>query len=399
MNFTQEQEEKIKHYIKEDNSNKIFIKIGIYTYETPINDKIEAVKNYISEDLLGEIKGDYATNKFLQSIEFYSNNNDFKRFHNDEYIPDEFIDCNLTLRSKDKIKGGLRAKEKIWGPDGNKYILKEAEGLKGDVSGTKNRKDGVYNPTVAYAFFKYLGQECAESIPACNKLPYYYTISRDFLRPNQKMYSLEDEKFIKYKFEFDSNNNLKHSQIMNGIEESIKSIYGTSEKIDEIYKKLRLQYAVQETLNKIIKSMDENLGNTSIIITEDENGKMQDINISPAYDQDLSFLLGEELLGKGMFKNIFYRTTDNGNVDLASLMNEFQEIPGYKEKLQGFVEKFQGNYIEQILNIAYESSNVPIFKSTKFKDKFGNFIMRNVAEFKEAYNKLERKREENNITK
>lgn len=398
MNFTNEQEEKIKQYLEIDNVNKILAKIGIFDIETPINDKIEAVKTYITEDLMGKFRGDVATNKFLRSIEFYSNNHDFKRFHNDEYIPEGFIDYNIALGAKKGKLSGLRMSGRIIGPDGNQYVVKEAEGLKGQIGGKKNRRDGVYNPTIAYAFFKYLGQECAESIPACDKLPYYYTISKDFLKPNQKIYSLNDSDFMKHEIQFDTDNSIKHKEIIKGIEESVKSIYGTSEKTCEICKKLKLQYAVQETLKKLIKSMDENLGNTSIIITEDENGKMQDINISPAYDQDLSFLLGEEILGKDN-SQILYRTADNGNIDLASLMNEFQEIPGYKEKLQGFVEKFQGNYIEQILNIAYDSSKVPAFKSREFKDKFGNFIMRNVAEFKEVYNKLEKNRDENNIVK
>lgn len=399
MNFTQEQEEKIKQYLEMDRIDKILTKIGIYDFSATMVDKVEAVKTYISEDLMGKFRGDIATNKFLKSIEFYSNNNDFKRFHNDEYIPEGFIDYNIALGAKREKLNGFRMAGRICGPDGNQYIVKEAEGLKGDIAGKKNRRDGVYNPTVAYAFFKYLGQECAESIPACEKIPYYYTLSRDFLKPGQKMYSLEDDEFMKSTLEYDSNNNIKHSHIMNGIEESIKSTYGTSERTNEICKKLRLQYAVQETLKKLIKSMDENLGNTSIVITENEEGEMKDINISPAYDQDLSFLLGEEILGNGISNNIFYRTTDNGNVDLTSIINEFQEIPGYTEKLQEFVGRLQGNYIDQIINIAVESTGVPAFNRREIKDKFGSFIMRRVAEFKEIYNNLGKQRDENNLAK
>ncbi len=399
MNFTQEQEEKIKQYLEMDRIDKMLSKIGIYDLGSAMTDKIEAVKNYISEDLMGKFRGDISTNKFLKSIEFYSNNNDFKRFHNDEYIPEGFIDYNIAIGAKNNKINGFRMAGKVWGPDGNQYIVKEAEGLKGDIAGKKNRRDGVYNPTIAYAFFKYLGQECAESIPACEKIPYYYTLSKNFLKPNQKMYALDDDEFMKCAVESDSDNNIKHSQIMNGIEETIKSTYGASEKTNEICKKLRLQYAVQETLKNLIKSMDENLGNTSIVITEDEEGKMQDIDISPAYDQDLSFLLGEEILSTTASKQILYRTADNGNADLTSIINEFQGIPGYKEKLNEFVGKFQGDYINQIFNIAFESSGVQAFERREIKDKFGSFIMRRVAEFKEIYNNLGKQRDENNLAK
>lgn len=399
MNFTKEQEDRIKQYIETDNINEILIKIGVYNPEASVSNRMETVKTYISGYLNGESRGDKATEEFLETIEFYSNNTDFKRFHNDEYIPENFVDYNAMLWIPSKIQGGLRTAGKILGPDGKQYIVKEAEGLKSGASGRKNRKDGVYNPTLAYAIFKYLGQECAESIPACRKLPYYYTISKDFLKSNQKIYGLDDSEFMKSTFEFDSNNNIKHSHIMNCMEETIKSTYGISPRINEICKKVKLQYAIQETLKKLIKSMDDNLGNTSIIITEDENGEMKDINISPTYDQDLSFLLGEEILEKGNPTHIFYRTTDDGNVDLASLINEFQGISGYTEKLQEFVGKFQGNYIDQILNIASESSGVPAFESREFKDRFGSFIMRRIAEFKEIYNNLGKQRNENNITK
>lgn len=399
MNFTKEQEDRIKQYIETDNINEILIKIGIYNLNTSVSDRMEAVKVYISKFLNGKFRGDKATDEFLETIEFYSNNTNFKRFHNDEYIPEDFVDYNTMLWIPSKRSGGLRTLGKVLGPDGNQYIVKEAEGLKSGASGRKNRKDGVYNPTLAYAFFRYLGQECAESIPACRMLPYYYTISKDFLKSNQKSYGLDDSEFMKSTFEFDSNNKVKHSQIMNGIEETVKSTYGISANTNEICSKLKLQYAVQETLKKLIKSMDENLGNTSIVITENEEGKMIDINISPAYDQDLSFLLGEEILGNGISNNIFYRTTDNGDVDLASMMNEFQGISGYREKMQEFVGRFQGNYIEQILNMASESSGVPAFESREFRDKFGSFIMRRVAEFKEIYNNLDKQRDENNLAK
>lgn len=402
-----EQESNLIECLKQEKFKKICIDLGIFSELDDMESMVDKIKGYINKELRGEFIGDYkATEKFFKCMDLYMNlylkNNDFIRLNGNEYVPDGFIDFNSVLpisSNKMQEKKGLRVVNNILGFDGKPYIVKSAEGLKGNTSGRKYSRDGKYNPTVAHAFYKFLNQPCSKNIPAYEKSPYYYIFSENFLKENEKMYALDDDQFIKSAFELDTNNNIKHSQIMKEIEESVKSIYGISKKTIEICEKLKLQYSIQETLKNLIKSMDENLGNTAIIITENENGEMQDINISPAYDQDLSFLLGEEILGNTISQNIFYRTTDNGNVDLESIMSEFQRIPGYTEKMNEFAGRCQGDYINQIFNIAYKSSGVPYFKNREIKDRFGNFIMRRVAEFKGICNKLENQRSENNLIK
>lgn len=387
ITFNNEQKEKVEQYLENEKAKKILTRLGVYDKDTSSEQNIESIKRYILDGLMGKYRGNISTDRFFKSMDFYIKNDDFKRFKEDDYIPDGFIDYNISLPTNEKFKGGLRTSNKVLGPDDNEYIVKEAERLKGDIAGKKYGKDGLYNPIIANAVFEFLGEEAAEYIPACEKLPYYYLYSKNFLKPNQKMYRLDDEDFMEYVFELDENGNIKHSKIMQGIEGTVRKKYGqelSEEQLTKICDKLKLQYASQETIKKLIKSMDENLGNTSIVITENDEGKMEEINISPAYDLDLSFLLGEELLSTDYSNQILYRTADNGKVDLKSVIDSFKEIPGYNEKINNYIEKFKGNYVDQIFDIASKTSGVVAFNKMSIKDKFGGFLMRQVALFKEA---------------
>ena len=388
VTFTREQEEKILEYMNSNRGRQILERLGVYKESNNLDMNIEFIKTYILEGLRGKFSGEKAINKFFTSMDFYVQNNDFKRFSGDEYIPDDFIDYKVSLPIRNEAAGGLRTEGWILGPDGNEYIVKEAEGLRGEISGTRNKRDGLYNPVVGGSVFKFLGEEAAEFIPACDKLPYYYMYSKNFLKPNQKMYGLDDENFMGCAFELDENGNISHTKIMQKIEETIKKKYGqelSEGQLKKICDKLKLQYATQETLKKLIKSMDENLGNTSIVVTVNKEGKMEDVDISPAYDIDLSFLLGEELLETDYSNRILHRVTNDGKIDLKSMVQEFSEsVPGYKEKTDEFVAKFSGGYVDQIFDIAFDMSGVRTFKNREVKEKFGGFIMKQVALFKEA---------------
>ncbi len=387
INFNKEQEEKLGEYLKDNRAKSILTKLGIYNENWSTDQNIESIKKYILETLMGKYRGDISTDKFFRSMDFYIKNDDFKRFEGDDYIPNGFIDYNTSLPTTEKIEGGFRTSNKVLGPNGNEYIVKEAEGLKGNIAGRKYSKHGIYNPIIANAVFSFLGEDASEHIPACEKLPYYYLYSKNFLKPNQKIYGLDNKNFMNDVLKFDSNGNIKHSEIIKGLEETIKIKYGkelSEEQLTSICNKLKLQYATQETIKKLIGSMDENLGNTSIIITESEDKKIEDINISPAYDLDLSFLLGEELLSTDYSNQILYRLADNGKTDLKSIIDDFSKIPGYNEKIVFFMEKFNGNYIDEIFNIASKTSGVESIKNNNIKDKFSGFIMKQVALFKEV---------------
>lgn len=380
MVFSEEQIEKINSYIGNEEFKQLCIDLNICSENDRDEEFLNKIKEYIENDMMGKIRGESAINKFLKSIESYLGNNDFER-HNEGYINYNVVLPIANLASRD----GLRVEKDILGHDRKQYIVKQAEGYKGPISGFKDSKQAKYNPTIAYAFFKLLGQPCARNLMAFEGFPYYYIFSENFLNKNEKMYGLDNAKFMDTEYIIDEEkNNITHKQIIDGIEETIGKKNLSPDKTAMLSKKVKLQYAVQETLKCLICSADDSLKNTSLIVKEGENGEIEDINVSPAYDVDLSFNLGERMIEGVSEKQIFSKTTQDGKIDLISIINEFKSIDGYNEVLQEMKNKLNDNYINQIFDIAYEESKVEIFKDKELRDKFANFIMRRVATFKEA---------------
>ena len=315
---------------------------------------------------------------FLIGIDEYIKNSELIRYENG------IVDINFMLPIKeDKKRTGFRNSGKHLGHDGKIYIVKQAEGLKYGVSGRKYSKFGKFNPIIANAFFEFCNEESAEAILALEKPPYYEILSRDFTKENQIMISLED---IDYDFKYDENQNISHEQIILALEQYIRDVASnklTNEEIERECNKVKLQYAVQETLKKIICSCDQNLGNTSLLIEKNKDGKT-DINISPAYDMDLSFNLGEEIIDGDIYqKSILHRTSKNGSIKLEDIAQEFANtIPGYKEKMQEIISKFNNNYVNAIFDTAYNNSKANAFKDEKLKKEYETFIVRKIAEIK-----------------
>ena len=379
MVFSEEQMNIIKSHIDNQKFKKLCIELNICDGNDTQEQFLNKINDYIENDMMGKVRGQYATDKFLKSIQAYLENNDFEK--NDQ----GYIDYNLVLPIANlPNREGLRAQKDILGHDRKQYIVKQAEGFKGAISGFNSSKDARYNPTIAYSLFKFLDVPCARNVVAYETFPYYYIFSENFLKENQSIYGLDNEEFIGKIIGTDENMNITHKDIMESIDETVVNKNLPIDKSSMISKKMKLQYAVQETLKCLICSMDENLRNTSIVVTKGENGEIEDMNISPAYDLDLSFNLGEEMLKGIPESQVLYRTTENGKTDLVSIINEFKSIEGYKEALQEIKNKLNNNYIDNIFDIAYEESGISRFNERDMREKYGSFIMRKVAEFKEA---------------
>jgi len=400
MEFSEDVVERIKTCLNDKKGNIVCIKLGIYEPDDSLEEKINCVEEYIAKYLNGDIRGNIAIDRFFKTMEKYTSTDEIARINEPEAIYHEFIDYKSVLPIKSKIKSdkikGFRTCGKYLGQDLKEYLVKEAEGLKGNVSGLGTSKQAKFNPTIVYSIFKYLGEDCAGAIPSFDSFPYFYIFSENFLKDNQELVSIEDITEGNEEIEFNDNGGLKHSKIINIFEEYINTKNFDDETKKKIFEKIKLQYAVQETLKKLVFSMDENLGNTSVIETKDGNGKIVDINISPAYDLDLSLNLGEDMMNKLNTAHIFFRTTEDGKNDLKSLIQEFKSIPGYSNKVQEFVGKLNGNYLDEIFDIAYEHTGIEKFRKEEFKKNYSSFIMRRVALFKEACRE-EKDRSENEL--
>ena len=148
MEFTKEISQRLTEYLKQDNIKKTCINLGIFSENDSLLEMLDKTKKYINDSMRGKFIGDKATEKFFKVIKYYSTNEDFERFSGDKYIPDGFIKCNLVLPIvTNSKKQGFRVLNDILGFDGKKYIVKNAEGLRGVASGKKNGKDAIYNPT------------------------------------------------------------------------------------------------------------------------------------------------------------------------------------------------------------------------------------------------------------
>ena len=81
---------------------------------------------------------------------------------------------------------------------------------------------------------------------------------------------------------------------------------------------------------------------------------------------DLSFSLGKEIADYDNSGINYYRTSKDGKFDFYSIMKEFCEIPGYKEKIEEFIQKFDNNYVSKIFEIGYKISKIKKFKNAQY---------------------------------
>ena len=120
--------------------------------------------------------------------------------------------------------------------------------------------------------------------------------------------------------------------------------------------------------------------------------ELEQFELAPAYDMDLSFNLGNQVLHLHgtTNNNKFNRTTNKGTTTLSDIISEFAEtIPRYLEKMKNIVKLLESNYVEKILELAYKNSGVSYFKTDKAKQNYLPVLTMRVAELKQAVKTLD----------
>lgn len=165
------------------------------------------------------------------------------------------------------------------------------------------------------------------------------------------------------------------------IEMRYRNLLG-NEKTKELLDKLRLQYCKQEFMKLVMGPMDSNLGNTALILTNNGNPETPDIDISPAYDLDLSFNVAKELSASQ--KMDLLKTGDGQMANINSFIQEFKDLLGFKEFLTEFYEKIESRHAaNEIVADAYQRTNFKFFYEND--EKYLSFLNQRFEQVRNAY--------------
>ena len=161
---------------------------------------------------------------------------------------------------------------------------------------------------------------------------------------------------------------------------------------DEDYKnlinKLKLQYAKQAFMKRIIGLGDETLDNIAIITTSSgETDEMPQIDISPAYDLDICFNF-QDIVDFGIIG-----TSRNNKPKIIDVMREFKDIDGFREFVESIVSKVGKRRdrklaIKRIIKGAYEESKAEYFNKSESKRLYIKFLLKSFKEMQNAYEQV-----------
>lgn len=164
------------------------------------------------------------------------------------------------------------------------------------------------------------------------------------------------------------------------LEKYLESHEFEGEKLDESQKnKVLLQFLEQKFFNRFIKSTDEHVFNTAIII------KGKDVKMSPMYDYDFTLTrrTTDTVPGcdwSGLENEMLL---DNGKSDIISFMEQYQNYPGMQEFFSNFLRSFS---IEKLEKIIEREIGVKVDKE-EISEHY-KMINDNFAEMKRTYDRL-----------
>ena len=390
-----EQLDKIKSIIKTD----VFQNINSIIYICDLNqdeDKIiKNIKDYIWIYLSNRNEKEFSNkvDSFISFINNYPNirkpsfilpSNDGKIMDLDS---DYLVLCNGHHIYNDfrYLKpgnvNGLYMQESYLGSDHKVYLSKRSMRSKSLEVSNETAKEVDYNSLLAESVFNYLGQPTASYyLMRTSRSPFNSIFTPNFLSDNQELIHLEDMDII------DENNLDTHTNRLNRIIKTITNRYRkdmNDTDYQQLINKISLQFCIQSFIKLLIGPMDDNLGNTAIVLTH--NGSIPSIDIAPAYDLDISFNVANELASGDRMHQIL---DFNGNPStITSLINEFKDIPGFKEFLDSFVNKLiSRNVSKEIMDDVYKRTNLSFFKDRE--DRYTLFLNNRFLEVLNTYRSI-----------
>lgn len=387
--FTKKQTERLKRYLREDWFKGLNSKANMYDEEVSVYVQIEHVMQYIMnycKTAFGD-EGE-AINNFFDLLDHYETGTYREPIRDEdgliELTKSGFNSGNAFYTGKFKSPtSGYGQGAFLDGifitTDRKVFIKKDAMDANGVMNMFKHHEQSRYNGTIAHEVFDFFGEECASYLPAITVFPGYYVLSENFLGKNQELITFD------YFYKYQRCNS--HMDILKLLEDNIRMRYKNNmseEEYNELINKLKTQYIRQAFLKKLIGLGDEQPKNIGIVITTDgEEMGEPEIDISPAFDLDMSFDLAEET---GM-KRI---PTDNGKTDIKSFVQEFADFDGFREFMDMVTRKMadEETALETILNNSYEASKATFFTKEESRTDYKNYLRARFRETREAYQEI-----------
>ena len=396
--FEKEEEVVLRQYIKEPCFKELNDLVSICDLSSGEESVLQNIKDYIWNYLAYNHEEEFAsaTKKFLQFMESYISREepcfksksqgdtfdmtqDLLEISNGYHISLAFMKQNLSKRAY--TTNGMYSFGSFVGTDHNEYLAKRSMNLKVLPIDPDNRKEVDYNSIIAQCFFEYFREPVAEYYLLSDRNnPFRVILSKNFMKENQELvhfsdlYSFSDSTDLMDKY------SARIALIESNIEMRYKNIIGI-EKTQKIIDKLKLQYCKQEFMKLVIGPMDCNLGNTALLFTHKEGQSLPDIDISPAYDLDLSFNTAKNLSLKGYMS--LMETSDGKPATISSFIKEFKYLQGFREFLEGFYKKIENRAtVNEIVGMAYGKTNFGYFSENA--ERYIDFMNDRFKQVREA---------------
>lgn len=396
-NFNEEQKEKLKRYYKEDWFKELNELVNICDLDQNEEVILEHIKNYIKYFVKQrEMTFSERVDMFIKALEAYSNKENIP-FEKDEegriinLSKSGFTEENGFYMKDKKVELtahkqlGLYYRNIYVSTDRKIYLVKIAMDNKGQISGYEKGIETEYNPVLAQNIFEYFEEPVAKYLVAkIEGFPNRIILTENFLQKNQELIHLCDFYELEKDEQDSSEEKDTHSSRLKLIENNLRIRYERQmgkDKFEELLGKIKLQYVRQEFMKKMLGPMDNNFGNSGLILTTTGNDMdIPEIDLSPAYDLDLSFNIAEEV-------EVSRTYTDNGKDDMESYIDEFKNVEGFRKFLDGIVEKMQDEDLpEKLVNDTYEKTGLEFLKINK--ENYVKYLKRKFKEVKDAYKKV-----------
>ena len=399
--FEKKDEELLRTYIKEPWFIELNDLVSICDLSGNEDSILQNIKDYIWCVLAKNRDEEFnsATKNFLQFIVSYNNNKepcfkgksdgstfdttqDLLEISSGYHISVAFMRQNLKKRAY--ATNGLYSFGSFIGTDHIEYLAKRSMTSKGLSASNEIRKQVDFNPIMAQCTFEYFNEPVAEYFLVHEKShPFRVILSKNFLKTNQEL--------VHFKDLYSSNSYVADDTMdsyagrMEMMESNISIRYRkllSQDKIQKLLDKLKLQYCKQEFMKLVIGPMDCNLGNTALILTNNDDKEIPEIDLSPAYDLDLSFNLAQIMSSKGNMSVM--ETSDGKDANINSFVSEFKDIPGFEEFLAEFYKKIEEkNAPSEIVAKAIDRTNFTYFRENS--EQYIGFLNDRFEQVRKAY--------------